>query len=71
MKLQKRATPLANNPFAAVVFTIAVVLCLILIIWAFRKHYQQKFVAVDPTPDQLDKEIPQLSIRDNVSLTKH
>ena len=71
MELQKRATPLANNPFAAVVFTIAVVLCLILIIWAFRKHYQQKFVAVDPMPNQLDKEIPEVSSGSNVSLTKH
>lgn len=41
--LQKRASPLINNPGATAVFVIAVIICFTIIIWAFRKHYQQKY----------------------------
>jgi hypothetical protein len=63
MLVQKRATPLTYNPFAAVVFTIAVVLCLALIMWAMRKHYQQKYVGDANALGQNSKEIPEVSQR--------
>ena len=62
MKLRKRASPLANSPGTAVVFTIAIVVCLALIIWALRKHYQQKYAGKLQSPDGADNAIPEVSL---------
>lgn len=72
--LRKRGTPLANNPGAAVVFTIAIVLCLTIIIWAMRKHSQEKYAVGPQTQTQTqtpaDKGILEVSfgMRENGSI---
>lgn len=58
--VQKRGTPLASNPGAAVVFTIAIVLCLTIVIWAIRKHYQQKYAADIQASEYAGKDIPEV-----------